>query len=127
MKNGLRLAFRKGDLLAIAAVALLAIGVSMGFVSPKETAQDSVVQIFQGGNMIRELPLNADVSIEICGDYVNTVEVRNGRAGFADSDCPGQDCVHSGWISGAGRSIVCLPNRVEIRITGASDVDFVVR
>ena len=43
------------------------------------------------------------------------------------SDCPGEDCVHSGWIKASGRSIVCLPNKVEIRIVGQSDdVDFVV-
>jgi len=45
---------------------------------------------------------------------------------IAESTCPGNDCVHSGKIHSAGRSIVCLPNRVEIRITGESDVDYVV-
>ncbi|MBQ8917117.1 MAG: NusG domain II-containing protein, partial [Oscillospiraceae bacterium] len=48
------------------------------------------------------------------------------RACIAQSTCPGEDCVHSGWISSPGRSVVCLPNRVEIRITGSSEVDFVV-
>jgi len=127
MKNGLRLAFRKGDLLAIALVIVLAIGVAVCFVPQKTAAQNPVVQIFQDGRLVQELPLNADASVEICGDYLNTVSVKGGRAGFSGSNCPGQDCVHSGWISDAGRSVVCLPNRVEIRITGASDVDFVVR
>ena len=111
----------------VALVVVLAIGVAACFVPQKTAARDSVVQIFQDGRLIQELPLNADASVEIRGDYLNTVAVKDGRAGFSDSDCPGQDCVHSGWISGAGRSVICLPNRVEIRITGASDVDFVVR
>ena len=64
---------------------------------------------------------------EIGGAYINRVEVRDGRIAIVDSDCPGEDCVHSGWISRPGRSIVCLPNRLEIRVTGTSDVDFVVR
>ena len=127
MKNSLRLSFRKGDMLAIVLVVLLAVSVAACFLPQKQTAEDSVVQIFQDGNLLRELLLTEDVSIEIRGNYLNTVSVQNGCAGFSDSDCPGRVCVHSGWISAAGRSIVCLPNRVEIRIVGASDVDFVVR
>lgn len=34
------------------------------------------------------------------------------------SDCPTQDCVHTGSISRGGQSIVCLPARVVIRLTG---------
>ena len=34
------------------------------------------------------------------------------------SDCPGQDCVHSGAVSRAGQSIVCLPARVIVRLEG---------
>ena len=49
------------------------------------------------------------------------------EAAFTESDCPGRDCVHSGSIGSTGRSIVCLPNRVEIRVISAeADVDFVV-
>ena len=44
-----------------------------------------------------------------------------------EADCPGKDCVHTGSISKAGSAIVCLPNRLEIRIENrgdaSSDVD----
>ena len=126
MKNALRLAFRRGDLLAIALVVLLAAGVAAAFALPAGGQQDTVVQIWQDGRLVRELSPDADTSFEIRGDYLNTISLRDGRVCFSDSDCPGRDCVHSGWISAAGRSLVCLPNRVEIRIAGASDVDFVV-
>lgn len=36
------------------------------------------------------------------------------------SDCPTQDCVHTGKISRAGQSIVCLPARVSIQLQGDS-------
>ena len=45
------------------------------------------------------------------------------------SDCPTQDCVHTGAISRSGQSIVCLPARVTIRLVGGSgdaDVDAVI-
>ena len=36
-------------------------------------------------------------------------------------DCPGQDCVHSGAVSRAGQSIVCLPARIVVELVGAAD------
>lgn len=39
------------------------------------------------------------------------------------SDCPTQDCVHTGQISRAGQSIVCLPAHIVITLAGA-DVDY---
>ena len=35
------------------------------------------------------------------------------------SDCPTQDCVHTGQISRAGQSIVCLPAHIVITLAGA--------
>lgn len=46
-----------------------------------------------------------------------------------ESDCPTQDCVHTGHISRSGQSIVCLPARVTVRLvggTGEPDVDAVI-
>ena len=125
MKGG-RLDFCRGDLLAILLVVVLAVSTAAFFAVRSEDGENRVVRIYQDGNLIDELPLGKDREIEIAGQYRNTVTILDGKAAITDSDCPGEDCVHSGWISGAGRSVVCLPNRVEIRIVGQSDVDFVV-
>ena len=39
------------------------------------------------------------------------------------ADCPTQDCVHTGIITRAGQSIVCLPARIIIRLEGGSEPD----
>ena len=83
--------------------------------------------VYQDGQRIKELSLSEDAEFVVEGAYTNKIVVENGRAAITESDCPGTDCVHSGWIHEVGRSIVCLPNRVEIRLEGASEVDFVVR
>jgi len=36
-----------------------------------------------------------------------------------ESDCPTQDCVHTGEIYRAGQSIVCLPARIIIQLEGS--------
>lgn len=118
--------FRRGDLLAIALVVVLASAVFTAFLPRSSAPENSIVQILQDSQPVRELPLNTDAEAEINGEYTNIIRIEDGRVSIAASDCPGEDCVHSGWISDPGRSIVCLPNRVEVRITGTSDVDFVV-
>ena len=40
-----------------------------------------------------------------------------------ESDCPTQDCVHTGEISRAGQSIVCLPARIIIQLVGGPATD----
>ena len=126
MHTGLRLTFRRGDLLAIFLVVLMAVCVFIACMQWTVPDKNRIVQVYQDGALIRELPLDSDASFGVSGQYANTICIKNGRAAIIDSDCPGADCVHSGWTDRSGRSIVCLPNRVEIRITGASDVDFVV-
>lgn len=124
--HGLRLRFQKGDLLAVAAALLLAAAVFFLFL-PREDPGAAAAEIYLDGQLIYRLPLDTPTELEVSGDYRNTVTVRDGKIGITASDCPGEDCVHSGWISSSGRSIVCLPNRLEIRVVSApGDVDFVV-
>lgn len=126
-KNEMKLAFCKGDILAIGLVLAIAILVGVFFWTSVGEEESSVAVVYQDGQRIKELSLSEDAEFVVEGAYTNKIVVENGRAAITESDCPGTDCVHSGWIHEAGRSIVCLPNRVEIRLEGASEVDFVVR
>ena len=48
-----------------------------------------------------------------------TIEMEPGRIRIAESACPSQDCVHTGWADKAGDEIICLPNRLVISLTGS--------
>lgn len=118
--------FQKGDALAIAIVVLLAVGVAL-LCLPRQGQTGAQVEIYQNGTLIKTLPLWQDGTCTVEGNYTNVVTVRGGKVSITASNCPGQDCVHSGTISAAGRSVVCLPNAVEVRIVGKNDdVDIVV-
>ena len=77
--------------------------------------------------MVKTVALTENQTFRISDRYQNEITVKDGAIAFTASNCPGEDCVHSGSIHSPGRSLVCLPNRVEIRvISGEPDVDFVV-
>lgn len=121
-----RLKFQKGDWIAIALVIVLAVGVLLPFL-PVSGAHPGAVQVWQDGVLLKTLPLDRSGTYVLDTPYRNVITIRDGQAAITESTCPGADCVHSGWIRHTGRSIVCLPNRTEVRIVGTDgDVDFVV-
>lgn len=117
----------KGDWFAIILVTVLAVVVIAIFQNTIQETKVKIVSVYQDGKLTRELPLDEDLTFEVNGTYHNKIRIEKGKVAIVASDCPGTDCVHSGWIHRAGRSIVCLPNRVEIRVGGATEVDFIVR
>jgi hypothetical protein len=117
--------FRRGDLLAIGLVAAAAVAAFALFLPKNEPAGS--VQVYQDGILIRTVPLNREERFTVTGRYTNTISIKDGAVAIIDSDCPGEDCVGCGWAKQPGKSIVCLPNGVELRLVGVeSDVDFVV-
>lgn len=42
---------------------------------------------------------------------------------MVESPCPDKICIGMGWISHPGEAIVCLPNRVVIRVIGSDKLD----
>ena len=122
----MRLKFQKGDYFAIGLVVLLAVAIALAFL-PGFFSDAAAVEIYHNGTLVKTMDLSTNESYTVEGDYVNVITVSGGSVSITHSDCPGMDCVHSGSISAVGRSLVCLPNGLEVRVVGQSgDVDFVV-
>lgn len=119
----MKLRFQKWDMAAVAGVLLLAAVLFCLFLPESGGAR---AEIYQDGKLIRTLSLGVDQEFTVAGKYTNTVTVRDGRIAVTESDCPGEDCVGCGWQSSSGRSIVCLPNALEIRVISGGEVDLVV-
>ena len=125
MDRKLRFGFRIGDLIAIFMVVGLAVTIFISYLVVSKPVENAKVQIYKDSELIKEFALNSSEEIEFIIDeeYYNKIVIKDGEVYFLESDCPGEDCVHSGSISKPGRSLACLPNKVEIRITGKSDLD----
>jgi len=89
------------------------------------TQEELTAEIYLEGRLLYSIDLNeVDESYTIELPH-NTILVEHGQISMQHSDCPDQICVHQGVIKNATYPIVCLPNKVEIRIIGESDVDAV--
>lgn len=53
--------------------------------------------------------------------YPLTIRLTADGAEVTQSTCPSLDCQHTGHISRRGESIICLPNKLVIRLSGGSD------
>ena len=43
-------------------------------------------------------------------------EIKNGAIRFLESNCPDKICVRTGFVTRAGQTAVCLPNKAVLRI-----------
>ena len=88
------------------------------FLSFHDSAGDEL-KITVSGKLYGTYSLYEDQTIHIVqGSNENHVVIKNGSAHMTGASCSGQDCVHQHPISKSGESIVCLPNRVILEITG---------
>jgi hypothetical protein len=73
------------------------------------------VVVYKDGRQCAVYALDTNCQYEI-GNMV--VEHNGGRVRIVSADCPRKFCSHSGWISGPGQTIVCVPNKVLIEVAG---------
>lgn len=67
---------------------------------------------------------NQRVEIVIDGVTTNVLEIRDGKADMVEADCPDKLCVHQRAISKNNETIICLPNKVVVQVTGGGESEF---
>lgn len=86
-----------------------------------------LVNVYVDGRLTGEYLLSEDNNIIIQGynGGVNTLVIKDGAAYMKEADCPDKLCIHQGRISREGMELVCMPNRVVVRISGKdkSEID----
>ncbi len=91
-------------------------------VMSKDDVKTALVSV--DGQEVKQLPLSENACFGING---MTVEVRDGAANVTHSDCPDGLCVKMKEAKNVGDSIICVPNKVSVRIvgTGRGEADVV--
>ena len=110
---------RKNDLILALAV-MIAAGIFFAghLLTAKKGTGDVQIQI--NGRITQTLSLKKDCTVEINGG-TNTVQIKNGKVRMSEADCPDQICVHQKEISRNGESIICLPNKIVLKIVSEEE------
>ena len=118
----------------ILVAALLAVSLAATVLTLRGKTDSETAGIYQNGELIRTIDLSRvsePYSFLVEGPAgTNTVLVEPGRICVSHADCPDQVCVDQGWISNSVVPIVCLPNRLVIRIgdpAQTEEIDGVVK
>ncbi len=110
---------------AVLAILLLAVGLSAFFIVRANEKPGKTVTVYHDGEPVGTYSLFRNGSYEINGG-THILVIEDGTACVTDADCPNLLCEKRGKISAVGESIVCLPNRVEIRVDGENGADIVL-
>ena len=103
------LKWNRFDTLVALAVALLAVAAALLFYLPRNQSGALTVVIDVSGQEVRRVPLSDFTEATVTSrGYTLHIAAEGGAVSVTDSDCPTRDCVHTGAISRAGQSIVCL-------------------
>ena len=118
------LKFNRYDAVVAVVVALLAVAAALWFCLPRTQTGDLTVVISVGGQETQRTGLKdfAPTTLSHNG-YTLTIAADGDSVWVSDSDCPTQDCVHTGHIRRGGQSIVCLPAQVVVYLEGAASPD----
>lgn len=121
-----KLSPNKYDLLVVAAVLALAVCLGVRFwgglnAAPVQNGGLSVVVEIDGVEVERARLLDySGQHVYTNNGYTLTVDSADGWVDVIQSDCPTQDCKHSGAIKRSGQSIVCLPAHIIITLVGTN-------
>lgn len=113
------LKIRKSDIvLTVSIVAICIVLVILPFFFSRD---GSSVSIYVDGRLFAEKNISENSVTDV--DGMMTVVIENGKVYAQNSVCPSGVCEHSLPITKSGDSIICLPNKIMIKISGEGETD----
>ncbi len=112
---------KKADIIIVIILVVISILPLFIFATESFENKDRYAVIYVDGRKFQEIKLGEDLHYEIETDNGrghNVIQINGFDISMKEADCFDQICVRQGIIFKIGQSIVCLPNRVFIEITG---------
>ncbi|MBI5207975.1 MAG: NusG domain II-containing protein [Candidatus Firestonebacteria bacterium] len=80
------------------------------------------VNIEIDGNPYKTLNIDKNSIVELKGiTGIIRIEIKNKKVRIINSTCPNQICVKTGWIEKTGDILICLPNKLVVKISGIKE------
>lgn len=114
---------RKADVLLALALVVLGIGASIWISSYNSTGSRVIIE--SDGKTYGSYPLSEGRRITVTrGKHSNIVQIKDGGVSVTEASCHNQVCVKHKAIHTTGESIICLPNKMVVKITGKGGNDY---
>lgn len=125
---------KKKDIIIIAAALLCALALYLVSQVSLGAEASSVVVTVDGREMLRR-PLAMENSYEIAQEdgSVNVIRVEGGAVFMQEANCRDGLCIRQGRMKNAAKTIVCLPHKLVVQLTGdapesdVSDLDVIIQ
>lgn len=115
----------KSDFKLIFVVLVISIVFIIGYRFLSKSGGEALV--YHDGVLVKRIDLSIDADYVVDGDNGDVlILVRDGKIKVDDETSPLHLCSRQGYISDTHESIVCLPNRIVINISG-EELDAVVK
>lgn len=115
--------FNKNDMFLIAGILVAAGVLFCAAVLPRGQAGQSVA-VTVDGTLLGTYSLLEDQEIPVQTDYGwNLVVIEGGAVYMEEADCPDGYCIQQGRIASQRSTIICLPHRLVVEVTGESALD----
>lgn len=123
---------KPSDIFVIFLTLLLIFAVYLGTGSSNSEKAFAVITVKNTTIEIIDLSKSENRIITLKTEPTVTLEIRDCKIRFIDSECPDGTCEKTGWLSKPGDTAVCLPAKTAVSIKGSapketkSDIDAVV-
>ncbi|MFR9070710.1 NusG domain II-containing protein [Paraclostridium tenue] len=118
---------KKNDFFLILLV-LVVIVAALAFNYFKQSNEGDKIVIYVDNKVYKEIPINKkeELTIKTENGY-NKIKVHDGGVEVSEASCPDDICVKTGFIKKSNQSIVCIPNKVSIKIVSneKNDIDII--
>lgn len=113
---------KKIDILIAAAVLVICLlGYFLTGVSIADERKTVIIE--SEGEVFAQYSMTETMTVDVKGH--NVVEITPDYVRVIHADCPDKLDVRQGKISAPGSIIVCMPNKMTVRIVGESEIDAV--
>ncbi|WP_250673112.1 NusG domain II-containing protein [Paraclostridium ghonii] len=116
---------KKNDFFLLLSI-LIIIGMWMGFNFLKGLDEGEKIIIYLDNKVYKEVSIDDTEEIIIKTDSgFNKIKIHDRGVEVIDASCPDKVCVKTGFIDKSNKNIVCIPNKVSIKIMSneKNDID----
>lgn len=116
---------KKRDLIIIAALLVCAGALYLVSQISLGGAAASTIVVTQDGKEVLRRPLAVENTYEIAQEdgSLNVIAVKDGAVFMQEANCRDGLCIRQGKMRNAAKTIVCLPHKIVVQLTGDAPAD----